>query len=311
MLGGHDDAAAKRMTYSIVALDPVSGEVGLAVQTAWPGVGASVPWVESGVGAVATQAFTNVDLGPLGLTLLRSGLRAPDVLREILAADPERETRQVGLIDAAGRMAAHTGRGCVAEAGHACQAGAIAMGNMLERPDVPGAMLAAFHAAGGDLAERLMMTLRAAERAGGDIRGARSAALVVAPGPPIAQAWALRFDLRVDASPQPLEELERLLRLARAYEALSGALTATEAHDLELALEGTALAYGLAPEDPQVAFWHAMTLRASQRSEEARLVLGAALRTEPRLAEFGRRFAESGHRPLLEQALRGSRPPDR
>lgn len=292
------------MTFSIIALDPDNGEIGVAVQTGWPGVGATVPWVEPGVGAVATQAFTNVDLGPQALALLREGEPAAAVLVKVVETDLDSDARQLGIVDAAGRAAAHTGIGCVAAAGHVCDQGVVVMGNMLERADAWLAMLDAFRAVTGDLADRLMAALRAAERAGGDIRGGQSAALLVAPGSTAAQPWARRFDLRVDASPRPLEELAGLLRLARAYEALGAALAATEAGALDLALEGTRLAHRLAPDDAQVAFWHAMVLFATDRPEEARPVLEAVLRSEPRLGEFGRRFAAAGRRALLGPALR-------
>lgn len=291
------------MTYSIVALDRDSGEIGVAVQTCWPCVGASVPWVEPGVGAVATQSFTNVDLGPKGLARLRAGLAAPDALREIVADDPGRDVRQVGIVDVAGRSAAHTGRSCVAEAGHVCAPDVSIQGNTLERADVWLAMLDAFRAASGDLADRLMAALRAGDRDGGDVRGRRSAALLVAPGSPGAEPWARRFDLRIDQSPRPLEDLARLLQVTRAYEALDAAMDATEAGDLELALTRSTVAHRLEPEDAQLAFWHGVLLLASGRPDEARPVLDAALRSEPRLADFGHRFARAGHGAVLAAAL--------
>lgn len=291
------------MTFSIVALDADSGEIGAAVQTCWPGVGASVPWVEPGVGGVVTQAFTNVDHGPNGLAQLRERRAAPVVLRELLAADPERDVRQIGVVDAAGRSAAHTGTRCVAEAGQASAADVTVQGNMLERHDAPLLMLDAYQAATGDLADRLMAALAAGDRAGGDIRGRRSAALVVAPGTPQAAPWARRFDLRIDQSEQPLEELARLLCVARAYAALDTAIEASEAGELETALASTAVAHRLAPADAQVSFWHAMVLSASGKAAEARPVLEEALRSEPRLRDFGRRFVEAGHGAHLRAAL--------
>jgi len=304
MMKAHDVTTFDLMTYSIVALDPDTGEVGVAVGTCWPGAGATVPWVEPGVGAVATQSFTNVDLGPTSLALLRGGRPAPGALREVLADDPDRDARQIGLVDATGRSAAHTGRRCVAEAGSVCAPGVSIQANTMERADVWQSMLDTFLGASGDLADRLMVTLRAADRDGGDIRGGQSAALLIAPGSPAAQPWARRFDLRIDDSPQPLEELARLLQVARAYEALEAALDANASGDLEMALSETSVAHQLAPGDAQVAFWHAMALFASGRPDEARPVLEAALRTEPGLAEFGNRFAGAGHGGPLATALR-------
>jgi uncharacterized Ntn-hydrolase superfamily protein len=295
------------MTYSIVAVDSDTGEIGVAVQTRWPAVGAMVPWLEPGVGAVATQAFTNVGLGPQGLALLREGLSAPVVLRELVAGDAGRDVRQIGVVDAAGRAAAHTGKRCVAEAGHTAGSGVSIQANMLERDGVWLTMLDAFRGAGGDLADRLVAALRAGDLGGGDIRGSQSAALLVASGSSPAQPWARRFDLRIDESPRPTEELARLLRIARAYEALDSATDAIENGQLESALAGTSLAHRLAPEDTQVAFLYAMVLLASGRADEARPVLDAAIRSEPRLAEFGRRFADAGHGAPIAEALRGVR----
>jgi uncharacterized Ntn-hydrolase superfamily protein len=297
------------MTYSIVAFDGDTGEIGVAVQTRWPAVGATVPWVEPGVGAVATQSFTNVDLGPQGLALLREGKPAPVALRELVAGDAGRNVRQIGLVDATGRSAAHTGSDCVAEAGHVCETDVCVQGNMLERAGAWHAMLDAFRGTSGDLADRLLAALRAGERSGGDIRGCQSAALLVAPGSPGAEPWVRRFDLRIDDAPRPLEELARLLRVARAYEALRAAIAAIAAGDLEIALEATTAAHQLVPEDAQVTYRHAMVLLANGKTSEARPLLEAALRSEPRLAEFGHRFADAGHGAQIAHALRSvSRP---
>lgn len=292
------------MTYSIVARDPETGEIGVAVETCGPRVGAAVPWVEPGVGGVATQSFTNIALGPSGLERLRTGLAAADALHDLIAGDPGRELRQVGIVDADGRSAAHTGSGCVAAAGHACAPGVSVQGNMLERPGAWTAMLEAFRGASGDLADRLLVALRAGEAQGGDVRGSHSAALLVAPGAVDAPAWARRYDLRVDQSQRPLEELERLLRFSRGYEALDAAIVAATAGDLESALAGTTLAYGLALGDAQVAIWHAAILLACGRADEAHPVLEGALMAEPRIAHFGPRYADAGHSDLLATAVR-------
>ena len=294
----------EHMTFSIVALDPDTAELGLAVQTCGPAVGAIVPWVEPGVGAVATQSFTNMALGPQGLALLRSGVPAPDALRRILARDPGRETRQVGLVDMSGRAAAHTGSRCVAQAGHVCVPGVSVQGNMLERPAVWLAMLDAYGRASGDLADRLLASLAAAEHEGGDVRGRQSAALTVASGSAAEPAWARRFDLRVDQAADPVGGLGQLLRVARAYEALGAALDAIEAGALEVALAGTSAAHQFAPHDPQVGFWHAMVLSATGRGAEAQPLLEDALRAEPRLALFAHRFADAGHAHPLDTVLR-------
>ncbi|HEX9551382.1 MAG TPA: DUF1028 domain-containing protein, partial [Candidatus Limnocylindrales bacterium] len=159
------------MTYSIVALDPHSGELGVAVQTRWLAVGALVPWLRPGVGAIATQSFVDTRYGFSGIELLAAGRSPEDALAELLAADPDPGVRQVGMVDASGRVAAHTGADCVVAAGHATGDGVSVQANMMERPSVWPAMLAAFHGASGDLADRLVAALRTAEAEGGDVRG--------------------------------------------------------------------------------------------------------------------------------------------
>ena len=171
------------MTYSIVARDPANGELGVAVASRWFAVGNVVPWVEPGVGAVATQSFTEIDHGPNGLRLMRAGRSAAEALAAVLAEDPGAPVRQVGMVDATGHAAAHTGAACVRFASHLTADDVAVQANMMERATVPAAMLEAFAGTGGDLASRLLAALVAAESEGGDVRGRQSAALVVAPGP--------------------------------------------------------------------------------------------------------------------------------
>ncbi len=203
-------------TYSIVALDPGTGELGAAVQSHWFSVGSLCTWVRPGIGAVATQSVVEPGHGPRALDRLAGGAAAATALAGVLAADALAAMRQVGVVDAHGSVSVHTGPDCIPEAGHvvgehwACQA------NMMARATVPQAMSAAFAAAGGDLAERLMTALEGAEAEGGDVRGRQSAALVVAPAQ--GEPWQQRMDLRVDDHADPLGELRRLLGLQRAYE---------------------------------------------------------------------------------------------
>lgn len=291
------------MTYSIVALDAPTGELGAAVQTCWPSVGATVPWVWAGVGAVATQSFTNVDLGPWCLERLREGESPAEALAQVLATDPGREVRQVGVVDTQGRTAVHTGRQCVPFAGQVTAEGVSIQGNMLADPAVWSVMLEAFQRHAADLAERLLAALEAGERAGGDVRGRRSAALVIAPGGP-ANAWARRFDVRVDDSSDPLAELDAALRRARAYEALDSATEALVDRGPGAALESSGRALALAPDDPQIGLWHGALLHAAGRSTEARPVVELALRRRPELRRFADRFAAAGHEDLLARAVR-------
>jgi len=304
MLKSHDVTAFTLMTYSIVALHAEAGEIGAAAATCWPAVGAAVPWLEPGVGAVVTQAFTERSHGPQGLRLLRAGRSAPEVVERLLAGDGGRASRQLGVLDAAGGSAAHTGSQCVAEAGHVCEPGVSVQANMLERPGVWQAMLAAFRDTDGDLAARLLGALRAADDAGGDIRGRRSAALVVAANDPHQPPWARRFDLRVDASEQPLDELAAALDVARAYEAISTAIDAAKKGNSDQAIEETERARALAPDDAQILFWHALVLAANDREADARPVFERAIAEEPRLIEFGRRYMRAGHGANLAESLR-------
>lgn len=205
-------------TFSIVAHDPATGDLGVAVQSKFLAVGAVVPWAQAGVGAVATQAAANIRFGPDGLALLAAGQSAADALATLLAADPEREQRQVALVDAAGQAAAHTGRECMAWAGHRVGPGFAAQGNILAGERVVAAIAEAYQAASGELAERLLAAIAAGEAAGGDRRGRQSAALYVArAGGSYGGNHDRYVDLRVDDHPEPIDELARLLRLHRFY----------------------------------------------------------------------------------------------
>jgi uncharacterized Ntn-hydrolase superfamily protein len=283
------------VTYSIVARDSRTGELGVAVQTRWPNVGSIVPWAEPGVGAVATQSFAEESYGPLGLARMRDGASAQEALDRLLADDPDREVRQVGVVDAMGRAASFTGAKCVYAAGHQTAAGLSVQANMMERPTVWPAMAAAYESAQGDLADRLLATLRAAEAEGGDVRGRESAALLVVPA--TGAAWTTRYDLRVDDHRAPLDELARLLELARAYEAFDRAQEQATAGDLAAAAASMESALEHAPDDDQIVLWGALFLAGAGRLPEARQLFEQARRAEPRSGEHLRRFFAAGHLP--------------
>ncbi|BDG62093.1 DUF1028 domain-containing protein [Caldinitratiruptor microaerophilus] len=202
-------------TFSIVARDPATGELGVAVQSRFLAVGAVVPWARAGVGAVATQARANVRFGPEGLGLLAQGLAAAEVLNRLIQADPERDHRQVAIVDARGTAAAWTGPGCLPWAGHHVGDSYACQGNILAGPDVVPAMARAFESAGGHLADRLLAALEAGQAAGGDSRGMQAAALLVVRENGGYLGGDRLVDLRVDDHPQPIAELRRLLELSR------------------------------------------------------------------------------------------------
>ena len=266
-------------TYSIVALDPDTGELGAAVQSHWFSVGSLCTWARPGVGAVATQSVVEPAHGPNALDRMEGGESAAEALEALLAADGLRTVRQVGIVDARGGVAVSTGPDCIANAGDAAGATCSCQANMMERDTVPGAMSAAFEAATGDLAARLLAALQAAQGEGGDVRGRQSAALLVVPSE--GEAWRARVDLRVDDHDDPLAELERLLGLWRAYE-LAGA--ADELMAAGRAGEAGALyrrAAELAPRSDELLFWAGLAIAHAGDLDEGVEAVRRAAEVEP------------------------------
>ena len=248
-------------TFSIVARDPATGELGVAVQSHWFSVGPIVAWAEAGVGAIATQSFVDPSYGKNGLDLMRAGKSAPETLKELLAKDEGREVRQVAMIDAQGRVDAWTGKNDIQAAGHSVGTNFSVQANLMLNDKVWPAMARAFESTRGDLAERMLAALDAAQAVGGDIRGRQSAALIVVTGKPTGQAWKDRtFDLRVDDSPEPLKELRRLVRLQRAYNHMNAGDLAVEKKDNEGALREYSAAERLVPDNAEMIYWHAVAL---------------------------------------------------
>jgi uncharacterized Ntn-hydrolase superfamily protein len=257
-------------TFSIVARDPATGELGVAVQSHWFSVGAIVPWAEAGVGAIATQSFVDPSYGKNGLDLMRAGKSAPDTLKELLAKDEGREVRQVAMIDAQGRVDAWTGKNDIQAAGHIVGNNFSVQANLMLNDQVWPAMARAFESTKGDLADRMLAALDAAQAVGGDIRGRQSAAIIVVTGKPTGQAWKDRtFDLRVDDSPQPLLELRRLVKLQRAYNHMNAGDLAVEKKDNEGALREYGAAEKLVPNNAEMIYWHAVALVNMGRVEES------------------------------------------
>src|SRR5436190_11347534 len=261
-------------TYSIVARDPGTGDLGVAAQSHWFAIGAALPWAEPGVGAVATQSLPEPSSGPKALALLREGLDPEAVLETLHADDPGVDVRQVGIVDATGRAAAHTGASCVREAGTRVGDGFACQASMMISPAVPDAMAAAFESATGTLDERLLAALDAAEAEGGDVRGSQAAVLLV--------VGRGRIDLRVDDHPRPLVELRRLHVLDRAYaltehaeQLAAGGRREESARLMDEVLE-------LAPESDELLFWAGLASVEAGDLAAARERVQAAVALNPR-----------------------------
>ena len=278
------------MTYSIVARDPETGELGVAVQSRAFNTGAVVPWAAPGVGVVATQSYTEVSYGPLGLELLRAGKSPEQALAELVAADDDSAYRQVAILGAGGQVAVHVGEACIPAAGLAAGDGFSAQANMVDSERVWESMAEAFEGSQGPLAERLLSALDAAEEAGGDWRGRQAGGIVVVG--PDGELWEREVDVRVDDHPDPLGELRRLLRLRQAYTAMRGPPGPSE-DDLEALPEldrRLAAIFGAA---------------ATGRIDEARRLLRPLLEEEPRWGDFVRTLADRDLLPHAAELLDG------
>ncbi len=257
-------------TYSIVARDAETGQMGVAVQSNWFSVGGLVTWAEAGVGAVATQSIVDPSYGALGLQLMRAGKSAPEALKSLLAADAQADVRQVAMIDSEGRIAAHTGKLCIIAAGHNIGANYSAQANLMLKDTVWGAMSKAFENTKGDLADRLMAALEAAQAEGGDIRGKQSAAILIVNGKSTGRPWADKlFDLRVEDSKEPLVELKRLIKLQRAYNHMNAGDELFAKNDIAGAVREYSAAEAIAPDNIEMVFWHAITLANAKKLDEA------------------------------------------
>jgi uncharacterized Ntn-hydrolase superfamily protein len=285
-------------TFSIVARDPATGEMGVAVQSHWFSVGSNVAWAEAGVGAVATQSFIDPSYGRNGLELMRGGASAGDALKSLLAKDDGRDVRQVAMIDARGRVAAHTGSKCIEAAGDRVGANYSVQANLMANARVWPAMASAFETAKGDLADRMLAALDAAQAAGGDIRGRQSAALVVVRAESTGKPWADRiFDLRVDDHPEPLRELRRLVRLQRAYNHMNAGDAAVERKDNEGALREYSAAERLVPDNVEMVYWHAVALVNMNRIDEALPLFRRVFARDPNWRTLTPRLVKSGILP--------------
>jgi uncharacterized Ntn-hydrolase superfamily protein len=307
------------VTYSIVARDEVSGAMGIGCESHFFAPGASVTWAEPGVGVVATQSFVDPRYGQLGLVGLRDGRSCADILAELRASDPNPEVRQVALVGATGDAATWTGENCIGFAA-SISAGPVAVaGNMLATADVIPAMLAAYQSsspAGGPnpLGERILRAMRAAEDAGGDVRGSQGAVLVVVDGERTAEPWAhTPIDLRVDDARNPIEELQRLLILRQAFDAVYATIMAPglmigEFHepmpgDLDRAAAALTNSAAVIGDNQEARFWHAVLFARAGRTYEARILFKAATKVVPALSKLADKLVTAG---ILSEAQRNT-----
>ena len=261
-------------TYSIVARDPNTGQLGVAVQSHYFAAGSVVTWAEAGVGAVASQASSDPAYGKLGLDLMRARKSAPDTLAGLLASDPMREIRQVAMVDAQGQVAAHTGQFAIAEAGHLTGDGFSVQANMMLKNTVWPAMAEAYTSAKGELVDRFLAALDAAEAEGGDIRGRQTAAILIVEAKSTGRHWVdTIFDLRVDDAPEPLVEIRRLVAVRRAYIHMRLANEAAQRGDLDAVEREFSDAERLAGDNPEMRYWHAIALLRLGKSEEGLAML--------------------------------------
>ncbi|MEE2765236.1 MAG: DUF1028 domain-containing protein [Candidatus Neomarinimicrobiota bacterium] len=295
-------------TYSIVAFDPETGQLGVAVQSHWFSVGSLVPWAKAGVGAVATQSFVKVEYGPDGLKLMEQGFTANQALEKLVATDEGEAVRQVAMIDINGNVAAHTGNRCIYAAGDQQGKNYSVQANLMEHETVWPTMANAFENSSGDLADRMMAALIAAEEKGGDIRGKQSAAMLIVTGEPTGVPWKDKvLDLRIDDHPEPLRELRRLIRVHRAYQHANKGDLYVEHKEIEKALTEYKKATEFYPENPELPYWSAVTLADIGRVKEALPIFRDVFSREPRLRTLIPRLVKSGLLPdnnnLIDQII--------
>jgi uncharacterized Ntn-hydrolase superfamily protein len=292
-------------TYSIVAYDKETGELGVAVQSHWFSVGSIVPWAESGVGAVATQSFVDPGYGALGIELMRAGKSAEEAMSGLLKADKTPEVRQVAMVDASGRVAVHTGKSCIPEAGHFKGDGFSCQANLMLKNTVWEAMRKAYENAKGELVDRLIAALEAAEKEGGDIRGRQSAAIVVVKGKSSGVWWKDRlFDLRVEDHSQPVEELKRLVRLARAYQHMNQGDEFLTENKIQEALAEYTKAMEFYPDNAEMVFWPAVTMASAGKVEESLPLFKKVFALDPNWAILLPRLPEVGQFPKDKKLLK-------
>lgn len=292
-------------TFSIVARDEVTGEMAVGVQSHWFSVGTAVPWAEAGVGAVATQSFVDKSYGPKALALLKKGFTPQQAMDSLTKADPGREVRQVAIIDTKGNVATHTGKNCIQVAKHIQGFNFSVQSNMMLGDSVCEYMAHSFNnSKGKPIAERVLLALEAAQKAGGDIRGMQAAAIIVVPGKPT-ESWNNKtVDLRIDDAPQPLKELRRLYMVHLAYEHMNSGDLAVEKNDMPLAMKEYNAAMKLFPSNLEMQFWTAITLANNKDLAKAMPMLKSIFTKDKNWKELTRRLPPVGLLTVSEQDLK-------
>ncbi len=282
-------------TFSIVARDPQTGEMGVAVQSHWFSVGTIVTWAEAGVGAIATQSFVNASFGPRGLEMLKQGMTPQQAVDSLLASDDGREFRQLAIIDSKGNVASYTGKKCVQPAGNLTGDNFSTQANLMINDKVWPAMAEAFKNTTGPLAERMVAALEAGQQAGGDIRGKQSAAMLVVRGKSTGKVWEDRLiDLRVDDNPEPIKELKRLLKVHRAYDHMNAGDLAVEKGDMKQALKEYSTAEELFPDNAEMKYWHAVTLASNGNVDESLPIFREVFNMDENWRDLTPRLIEPG-----------------
>jgi len=293
-------------TFSIVGMDEKTGDVGVAVQSHWFSVGSIVSWAEAGVGAVATQSLVNASFGPRGLDLLKQGKSPKEALKILLDSDEGREFRQVAIIDVLGRVAAHTGSDCIADAGQMVGKNYSVQANMMLNDKVWPAMSKAFEQNENlPLAERMMATMQAAQNAGGDIRGQQSAVILVVKGKSTGKVWEDRkIDLRVEDHPEAVAEMARVLKVFRAYEHMNNGDLAIEHQEMDKALEEYGAAQNMFPDNLEMKYWTAVSLANIKKIDQALLLFEEVFSKDKNWKTLTPRIVKNGMLTVDERTLK-------
>ena len=293
-------------TFSIVARDSTSGDMAVGVQSHWFSVGSVVSYGKGGTGVVATQSFVDKSYGPNGLKLMAENVSAKDALASLLARDNGREVRQVAMIDRNGVVATHTGSKCIDFASHIVGDNFSVQSNMMLNDKVCPAMAKAFKESFGQpLAERVLTALKAGQQAGGDVRGKQSAVILVVSGDSKIPEWNEKLvDIRVDDNPEPLIELERLLRLHDAYEHMNKGDLAVEKNDMELAMKEYNEAMKMFPENLEMKYWTAITLANNKQVEKAASMLTGIYSKDANWRELTKRLPKVGLLSVNESEMK-------